>query len=165
MDAAQDDQLLLISRISGQCCGSPESLVAAVNGDRPPELKSGKTAGELHFGTPKFSLRFLKVGYENVVGQFNKLTQRGMVEDYITQFDELRNYVMAEEGFHRESYYIDNFISGLKDDIAQYLYNQRPQTMQEARDMARGQEFFLSVLDKRFKTVGAQNKGSFKGHL
>ncbi|XP_074327173.1 uncharacterized protein LOC141665091 [Apium graveolens] len=106
--------------------------------------------------------RFSKVGYENVVGQFNKLTQKGKVEDYITQFDELRNYVMAEEGFHRESYYIDNFISGLKDDIAQYLYNQRPQTMQEARDMARGQEFFLSVLDKCYKTVGAQNKGSYQ---
>lgn len=105
--------------------------------------------------------RFSKIGYENVVGQFNKLTQKGKVKDYITQFDELRNYVMAEEGYHCESYYIDNFISGLKDDIAQYLYNQRPQTMQEARDMARGQEFFLTVLDKRYKTVNSSHKGNY----
>ncbi|XP_063938080.1 uncharacterized protein LOC135147942 [Daucus carota subsp. sativus] len=102
--------------------------------------------------------RFSKVGYENLVGQFNKLTQKGRVEEYITQFDELRNYVMAEEGFHRESYYIDNFISGLKDDIAQHLYNQKPKTMQEARDLARGQKFFLTVLDKRYRAMGTHTK-------
>lgn len=89
--------------------------------------------------------RFSKMRYENVVKQFNKLTRKGKVEDYITQFDELRNYVMKEEGFHRESYYIDNFISVLREDIARYLYNQKPQTMQEARDMARGQEFILTL--------------------
>lgn len=105
--------------------------------------------------------RFSKSGYENVVGQFNKLTQKGKVEEYITQFDELRNYVMAEEGFHRESYYIDNFISGLKEDIAQYLYNQKPTTMQEARDMARGQEYFLSVLDKRYKSSYPGQKSNY----
>lgn len=67
---------------------------------------------------PEFSRlvcqRFSKSGYENIVGQFNKLVQRGSVDEYINKFDELRNYVMLQEGFHRESYYIDNFISGLK---------------------------------------------------
>lgn len=58
-----------------------------------------------------------------------------------------------EEGYHRESYYIDNFISGIKEEIAQYLYNQKPQTMKEARNMDRGQEFFLTVLDKRYKST------------
>lgn len=115
---------------------------------------------------PEFSTmvchRFSKVGYENIVGQFNKLTQRGKVDDYINQFDELRNYVMMEEGYHRESYYIDNFISGLKDEIAQYLYNQKPQTLQEARDMARGQEFFLTVLDKRYKTATSYTRNNFQ---
>lgn len=93
------------------------------------------------------------MGYENVVEQFNKLTQKGKVEDYITEFDELRNYVITEEGFHLESYYIDNFISSLREDIAQYLYNQKYQTMQEARDIARGQEFLLTVLHKRYKAA------------
>lgn len=70
--------------------------------------------------------RFAKSGYENLVGQFNKLTQKGRVDDYICQFDELRNYVMVAEGFHRESYYVDNFISGLREEIAQHLYNLKP---------------------------------------
>lgn len=111
---------------------------------------------------PEFAIlvckRFSKLGYENVVGQFNKLTQKGKVEEYIGQFDELRNYVMAEEGCLRESHYVDNFISGLKEEIAQYLYNHKPQTLQQARDMARGQEYFLSVLDKRYKSSTPSSK-------
>lgn len=99
--------------------------------------------------------RFSKVGYENLVGKFNKLMQRGSVEDYITQFDELRSYVMTQEGHHRESYYVDTFISGLKEEISQSLYNSKPSSLQEARNLARGQEYLLGVLDKRYK---ASNK-------
>ncbi|KAL8135097.1 hypothetical protein AgCh_009933 [Apium graveolens] len=66
--------------------------------------------------------RFSKVGYENLVGQFNKLVPKGKVEEYITQFDELRSYVMAQEGHQRESYYVDTFISGLKEELSQALY-------------------------------------------
>lgn len=108
--------------------------------------------------------RFSKVGYENLVGQFNKLVQKGRVEEYITQFDELKSYVMAQEGHHRESYYIDTFISGLKEELAQQLYNNMPSTLQEARNMAKGQEYLLNVLDKRYKSSVKQNTGltSFK---
>lgn len=96
--------------------------------------------------------QFSKVGYENLVGQFNKLVQKGRVEDYISQFDELRSHVMTQEGHHRESYYIDTFISGLKEELSQALYNNRPVTLQEARNMARGQEHLLGVLDKRYRS-------------
>lgn len=96
--------------------------------------------------------RFSRVGYENLVGQFTKLMQKGRVEEYISQFDELRSHVMAQDGRHRESYYIDTFISGLREEISQALYNHRPSTLQEARNMARGQEYLLGVLDKRYKS-------------
>lgn len=111
---------------------------------------------------PEFEMlvckRFFKIGYENVVGKFNKLTQKGKVEEYINQFDELRNYVMAEEGCYREFHYVNNFISGLKEEIAQYMYNHKPQNLKQARDMARVQEYFLLVLDKSYKT--SNNSGS-----
>lgn len=97
--------------------------------------------------------RFSKVGYENLVGKFNKLLQKGSVEEYITQFDELRSHVMSQEGHHRESYYIDTFISGLKEEISQSLYNSKPTSLQEARNLARGQDYLLGVLDKRYKTT------------
>ncbi|KAL8107546.1 hypothetical protein AgCh_024096 [Apium graveolens] len=96
---------------------------------------------------------FLLLCYKNLVGQFNKLVQKGKVDEYIYQFDVLRNYVMAEEGFHRESYYVDNFISGLKEEIAQHLYNHKPQSLQQARELARGQEHYLNMLDKRYKSA------------
>lgn len=54
-----------------------------------------------HEFTEMICNRFSKVGYENLVGQFNKLTQKGRVEEYITQFDELRSHVMSREGHHR----------------------------------------------------------------
>lgn len=60
--------------------------------------------------------RFSKIGYDNLVGQFNKLVQKGKVEDYITKFDELRSYVIAREGHQRESYYVNTFISGLNEE-------------------------------------------------
>lgn len=82
--------------------------------------------------------RFSKSGYKNIAGLFNKLIQKGSVDEYINKFDELRNYVMLQEGFHRESYYIDNFISGLKEEISQSLYSNKPQSLQEARERARG---------------------------
>lgn len=82
--------------------------------------------------------RFSKVGYENLVGQFNKLVQKGKVEDYISQFDELRSYVMVQEGHQSESYYIDTFITGLMEELSQQLYNNRLVTLQEAMNMARG---------------------------
>lgn len=95
--------------------------------------------------------RFSRAGYENLVGQFNKLMQKGKVEEYITQFEELRSYVMAQEGHQRESYYVDTFISGLKEELSQASYNHKPSSLKEARNMARGQEFLLDVLDKRYK--------------
>ncbi|KAL8108557.1 hypothetical protein AgCh_024867 [Apium graveolens] len=65
---------------------------------------------------------------------------------------------MIDEGFHRESYYVDNFISGLKDEIAQHLYNNKPQMLQEARELARGQEHYLNVLDKHYRAAVSTQK-------
>lgn len=65
--------------------------------------------------------RFLKGEYENIIGQFNKLTQKGKVEEYINQFEELRKYVVAIDCIHNENYYVDNFLSGLKEEISSAL--------------------------------------------
>lgn len=82
--------------------------------------------------------RFSKRGYENIIGQFNKLTQKGKVEEYINQFEELRKYVVAIDGIHNENYYVDSFLSGLKEEISSALYLNKPHSLKEARDKARG---------------------------
>ncbi|KAL8102892.1 hypothetical protein AgCh_027426 [Apium graveolens] len=95
--------------------------------------------------------RFSKGGYENIAGQFNKLTHKGRVEEYINQFEELRKYVMSMDGTHHESYYVDSFLSGLKEEISSALYLNKPLNLKEARDKARGQETLIEVMDRRNK--------------
>lgn len=76
---------------------------------------------------------------------------------------------MAQEGHHKDSYYVDTFISGLKDELSQHLYNHNPATLQDARNLSMGQEYMLSVLDKRYKsnsfkytTTYSSKAGGFK---
>lgn len=38
---------------------------------------------------------FTKGGYENLEGQFNKLVQGGKVDEYITQFEELKKHMVV----------------------------------------------------------------------
>ena len=95
--------------------------------------------------------RFAKGGYENIIGQFNKLTQKGRVEEYIAQFDELRKYVATVDGKHHESYYVDSFLSGLKEEISSALYLNKPVSLRDAREMARRQESLIEIMDKRHK--------------
>lgn len=84
---------------------------------------------------------FSEGGYENIIGQFNKLTQRGNVEEYINQFEELRKYVVTMDGTHNESYYVDSFLSGLKEEISSALYLNKPHSLKEAMDKARNRRF------------------------
>lgn len=41
------------------------------------------------------------------------------------------------------------------------MYNQKPHTMQEARDLARRQESFLNILDKRYKSASNYQKNNY----
>lgn len=93
--------------------------------------------------------RFSKGGYENIIGQFNKLTRKGRVEEYICQFEELRKYLISVDGSHKENYYVDSFLSGLKEEISSALYLNKPITLRDARDKARRQESLIEVMDRR----------------
>lgn len=104
--------------------------------------------------------RFSKVGYENIIGQFNKLTQKGTVEEYINQFEELRKYVVSIDGTHNENYYVDSFLSGLREEISSALYLNKPLTLKDARDKARGQENIIEVMDKRGRNVNKHLGGT-----
>ncbi|KAL8089957.1 hypothetical protein AgCh_039426 [Apium graveolens] len=88
-------------------------------------------------------------------GWFNKLTQKGRVEEYINQFEELRKYAVSVDGTHHESYYVDSFLSGLKEEISSALYLNKPLNLKEARDKARGQETLIEVMDRRNKSFKA----------
>lgn len=83
--------------------------------------------------------RFATRGYENLVGQFNKLTQKGKVEEYVKFFEELKAYMSAQNKPYSENYFIESFLSGLKEEIATSLYVVKPLTLRDAINQARGQ--------------------------
>ncbi|KAK2978074.1 hypothetical protein RJ640_003567 [Escallonia rubra] len=60
---------------------------------------------------------FAKLFKESVIGEFHKLRQTGTVEQYYNEFETLRS-IMANKGCRfDESYFIHNFVSGLRDKI------------------------------------------------
>lgn len=81
--------------------------------------------------------RFSTCNQENLIGKFNKLTQTGSVDAYITQFEELRGFMMLRHSIHTEEFYLASFLSGLRADIQQALYIYKPTTLQEAINKAR----------------------------
>lgn len=98
--------------------------------------------------------RFARGGHENLIGQFNKLLQKGKVDDYIRRFEELKTYMWTQNKGCTEEYFIESFLSGLKEEIANALYIVRPQTLRDVIIQARGQQIYLESLDRR--SQGAQ---------
>lgn len=79
--------------------------------------------------------------------------QRGKVDDYIRRFEELKIYMLAQNKGFTEDYFIESFLSGLKEEIANALYLVRPQTLKEAINQARRQEVYLESLDRRVQVT------------
>ncbi|KAF5184198.1 hypothetical protein FRX31_026215, partial [Thalictrum thalictroides] len=61
--------------------------------------------------------RFSTEAQENIVGDFNKLKQVTTVIDYQDKFEELKALLLLENKHLTEKYFVDSFISGLKDEI------------------------------------------------
>lgn len=65
--------------------------------------------------------------------------------------------MVATNGNHSESYYVDNFLSRLKEEISSSLYLNKPLNLKEATDKARRQESLIELMDRRDRN---QSKGS-----
>ncbi|KAK2970614.1 hypothetical protein RJ640_013489 [Escallonia rubra] len=61
--------------------------------------------------------RFAKLLKESVLGEFRKLRQTGSVEQYYNEFETLRSILVNEGGRFDESYFTQNFVSGLRYEI------------------------------------------------
>lgn len=87
--------------------------------------------------------------------------QRGKVDAYIKRFEELKTYMLSQNKGCTEVYFIESFLSGLKEEITNALYLLRPQTIRKAINQARRQQVYLESLDRRTqgtsKTMG-ENK-------
>ncbi|KAK2988840.1 hypothetical protein RJ640_018457 [Escallonia rubra] len=61
--------------------------------------------------------RFSSLFKESIIGEFHKLRQTTTVEQYYNDFETLRSILVSEGSMLEESYFMQSFISGLKDDI------------------------------------------------
>ncbi|KAK2970816.1 hypothetical protein RJ640_010088 [Escallonia rubra] len=61
--------------------------------------------------------RFSSLFRESVIGEFHKLRQTTTVEQYYNDFETLRSILVSGGSKFEEGYFIQSFISGLKDEI------------------------------------------------
>ncbi|KAK2989832.1 hypothetical protein RJ640_029560 [Escallonia rubra] len=61
--------------------------------------------------------RFARLFKESVIGEFHKLKQLGTVEQYYNEFETIRSVLVNEGCKFEEDYYVQSFVSGLRDEI------------------------------------------------
>ncbi|KAL5709880.1 hypothetical protein ACHQM5_020511 [Ranunculus cassubicifolius] len=92
--------------------------------------------------------RFDEEVYENVVGEFSKLIQTGSLQEYLDKFEALQPLVLLKNKGLSESFFIDSFISGLKDEIRHTVQMFQPNNFTQAVSIARLQEATLESLTR-----------------
>lgn len=58
------------------------------------------------------------------------------MDDYITQFEVLKKYIVVQNPNLSELYFINSFLSGLKEEISSTLYLHKPISLRDAREKA-----------------------------
>nr|XP_027126124.1 uncharacterized protein LOC113742491 [Coffea arabica] len=110
--------------------------------------------------------RFASKASRDVVEEFNKLQQRGTVEEYEEKFEELKTLMVLRNPKLDELYFVSSFISGLKEEIRPMVKMFKPQTLSKAFEIAELQECSLEVQAKQSrstsKTILESRFGMFK---
>ncbi|VFQ74355.1 unnamed protein product [Cuscuta campestris] len=96
------------------------------------------------------SARFRDDKGHNVVEQFKKLEQKGSLEDYIDEFEDLRSVLVQNNHYLPDSYILDCFIGGLKASIRLYVKAFKPNCLAQAIEYARLREESLEVEHARY---------------
>nr|CAD1818748.1 unnamed protein product [Ananas comosus var. bracteatus] len=105
--------------------------------------------------------RFDSNGLQDVVEEFNKLTQQGTVEEYQERFEYLRSRLLQTASHFAPDYFLSSFLSGLKDELKSAVKMMYPKSLIQAFELARWQEQNIAAMMRRnkvwFKTQGVAN--------
>ncbi|GMI90521.1 hypothetical protein HRI_002721400 [Hibiscus trionum] len=104
-----------------------------------------------HEFTANLCHRFSDREYMDVIDEFNKLIQKGTVEEYQDKFEELKPYIIQQNPYQEESYFVSSFLSGLKEELRHRVKTGRPTSLAEAYRLARLHELALEVETKRLR--------------
>ncbi|KAL5701100.1 hypothetical protein ACHQM5_026475 [Ranunculus cassubicifolius] len=98
--------------------------------------------------TEKLKFRFYEDTSENVVAEFNRLSQTSSVQQYLDRFEELYPLMLLRNKGLTESFFVDCFIGGLKEEIRHTVLMFKPITLHHAVSLARLQEATMDSLEK-----------------
>ncbi|VFQ84344.1 unnamed protein product [Cuscuta campestris] len=82
---------------------------------------------------------------ENVVEQFKKLEQKGSLESYVDEFEDLRSILVQHSHYLPDSFILDSFVGGLKPAVKLFVRAFKPTSIAEAITFARLKEESLEV--------------------
>ena len=84
--------------------------------------------------------RFSGKGSLDIVEEFNKLQQKGTVEEYEEKFEELKTLMLTRNPKLDKSYFVSSFVSGLKNEIKPMVKMFKLYTLTKAFEVAKLQE-------------------------
>ncbi|XP_026450774.1 uncharacterized protein LOC113350886 [Papaver somniferum] len=96
--------------------------------------------------------RFQELGHDDIVGEFNKLSQYGIVLEYQELFEELKALMLAKNRHLTEEYFTSSFISGLKKELRIVVKIFSPTTLEKAIYLARMQEIMIESTAKKARS-------------
>ncbi|KAL4378560.1 hypothetical protein GQ457_02G035680 [Hibiscus cannabinus] len=99
--------------------------------------------------------------YGDVVEEFNKLLQKGSVDDYQEKFEELKPYMLQHNPHLDEDYFVSSFVSGIKEEIKHRVRVHEPKSLKEASRQAKLHELAMKVEHKKLKYY---QRGPSVGH-
>lgn len=93
---------------------------------------------------------------EDIVEEFNKLTQTGTVDELLARFEDLKAQMIMSNPTLNESHFLSSFMGALREEIKFAVKMFKPATLSVAIEQARLQEKAIEAVQKKTRTV---NKG------
>ncbi|KAL4281742.1 hypothetical protein GQ457_03G022050 [Hibiscus cannabinus] len=109
--------------------------------------------------------RFCDKTFSDVVEEFNKLVQKGSVEDYQERFEELHPLMLQQNTQLSEGYFVSSFISGLKEELKHKVKVLEPKSVFDATRQAKLYELAMEIEAKKQKYVPRSTTYSNQGPI
>lgn len=108
--------------------------------------------------------RFKLRNNTNPVIQFKKVRQEGSVDDYVREFQRAKARLLAETGIKQEYFFVWSFICGLKEEIQNSIHLFKPQTLNDAFNLALELEISIGPGEKRPTFLRSQPTQNVRHH-
>lgn len=97
--------------------------------------------------------RFGDTVMEDIVEEFNKLSQVGTIDEFLVKFEDMKAQMLIRNPLLDESHFISSFIGALKEEIRCGVKLFKPTTLKFAIKQARLQEMAIEAAQNRIRLV------------